>query len=137
MTQEPTAPPGWYPDVNATGTERWWDGSRWTDHVRTVPATAILPPGAVKPNDYLVWTVLTTILCCLPIGAVGIYFSVQVGKRWAEGDLAGAEQNSRTARTLAIVSAAIAIIVVVAYLVFVIAVLGTSSMKPDVPSNAI
>ncbi|MFE7463185.1 DUF2510 domain-containing protein [Streptomyces sp. NPDC057499] len=39
-----TSPPGWHPDPGYTGTgpvyERWWDGSRWTDHLRIPPAVA-------------------------------------------------------------------------------------------------
>ncbi|MGW4482054.1 DUF2510 domain-containing protein [Rhodococcus triatomae] len=30
MTQH-TPPEGWYPDPNGAPTQRWWDGSRWTD----------------------------------------------------------------------------------------------------------
>lgn len=26
-------PPGWYDDPNGPG-ERWWDGTRWTEHHR-------------------------------------------------------------------------------------------------------
>ncbi|MFF9349247.1 DUF2510 domain-containing protein [Streptomyces sp. NPDC014734] len=40
MTQ--TSPPGWHPDPGHTGIgplhERWWDGNRWTDHLRVPPA---------------------------------------------------------------------------------------------------
>ncbi|HWC10756.1 MAG TPA: DUF2510 domain-containing protein [Acidimicrobiales bacterium] len=32
----PPAPPGWYPEPG-TGTLRWWDGGRWTDHRHAAP----------------------------------------------------------------------------------------------------
>jgi len=31
----PAPPPGWYPE--AFGAQRWWDGSRWTDHRHAAP----------------------------------------------------------------------------------------------------
>lgn len=49
MTQ--ATPPGWYPDPGQTSdgpaTERWWDGSTWTDRIRPAgPAGAVWgPPG--------------------------------------------------------------------------------------------
>ncbi|WP_407700005.1 DUF2510 domain-containing protein [Streptomyces liliiviolaceus] len=30
-----TTPPGWYRDPSAPDTERWWDGTAWTEHRRT------------------------------------------------------------------------------------------------------
>jgi len=35
----PGPPPGWYPDPGGAATQRWWDGSRWTEHVQ-----ALAPP---------------------------------------------------------------------------------------------
>ncbi|MGO8859649.1 MAG: DUF2510 domain-containing protein [Acidimicrobiales bacterium] len=28
-----TVPPGWYADASGQNRLRWWDGSRWTEHV--------------------------------------------------------------------------------------------------------
>lgn len=38
------------------------------------------------------------------LGIIGLVFSLQVSSRWAYGDVAGAEQASRTARILVIIS---------------------------------
>ncbi|MGC3005579.1 DUF2510 domain-containing protein, partial [Streptomyces sp. G35A] len=58
MTQ--ATPPGWYPDPGQTNdgpaTERWWDGTAWTDQVRPVgsaaawgPPVAGIAPGPAYP----------------------------------------------------------------------------------------
>lgn len=31
--QEAGPPPGWYPHPSMAGTQRYWDGAAWTDHV--------------------------------------------------------------------------------------------------------
>ncbi|GGD69494.1 DUF2510 domain-containing protein [Microbacterium murale] len=39
------APAGWYPD--GSGSERYWDGSAWTDQLRTPASALALPPAPV------------------------------------------------------------------------------------------
>ena len=39
-----TTPPGWHPDPQVPGQNRYWDGNQWTD--QTAPAT---PGGPVPP----------------------------------------------------------------------------------------
>jgi hypothetical protein len=56
------------------------------------------------PN-YLVWSILTTLFCCLPAGIVSIVFAAQVNSKLAAGDYAGAMQASKNAKIWAIVSA--------------------------------
>ena len=68
-------------------------------------------PGMRKPDNYLVWTILSTVLCCIPVGAVGIYYSSQVDSAWNRGDYSGAMRNSENAKTYAIISACIGIVV--------------------------
>lgn len=46
-------PPGWYRDPSYPLSERWWDGTAWTDHRRTPePGPGSLPgPGPVAASS--------------------------------------------------------------------------------------
>ena len=83
-------------------------------------------PGTPPPN-YLVWAILTTVLCCLPLGVVSIVFSTQVNSKWALGDVTGAQDASAKARKFAIWSAIAWAIVVVLYVIFFVLLAGMSS----------
>lgn len=80
------------------------------------------PPGGQEIPNYLVWSILTTIFCCQPFGIVSIVFAAQVNAKQAQGDIAGALDSSKKAKTWAIASAVSAGVL---YLVFgAIAIVG-------------
>ena len=78
------------------------------------------PAGSPPPN-YLVWAILSTIFCCLPLGIASIVFAAQVNGKYAAGDVAGAQESSRKAKQFAIWSAVIGVVVGALYAVAVVA----------------
>ena len=52
-----------------------------------------------KIDNNLALAIVVTVLCCLPFGIVGIVYAAQVNARAQGGDIAGAEESARKART--------------------------------------
>jgi Interferon-induced transmembrane protein len=86
--------------------------------------------GAPPPNN-LVWGILSTVLCCLPLGIPSIVFATQVNTKWAAGDVAGAQDASDKARKFAIWAAIAGIIGGVLYAIFFFFVLGAAVQNGD------
>ncbi|MBQ5834621.1 MAG: CD225/dispanin family protein, partial [Bacteroidaceae bacterium] len=61
-------------------------------------------PTGQCPDNYLVWTILTTILCCWPLGIPGIVYATKVEKLWRAGDSAGAQQAAEQAKMWCFIS---------------------------------
>jgi hypothetical protein len=55
-----------------------------------------------RPANYLVFAILVTCFCCLPLGVVGIVYSVQVESRYNVRDFAGAANASAKAKNFSI-----------------------------------
>jgi hypothetical protein len=72
-----------------------------------------------KPDNYLVWAILTTILCCLPLGIVSIVYSSKVDGQYNSGDFAGAQDSANKAKNFAMWAAISGVIIVVLYLILV------------------
>lgn len=62
-----------------------------------------------KPDNYLVWAILSTFLCCLPLGAVAIVKSTKVDNLWLSGNHAEAIQASQSAKQWALISAGVGV----------------------------
>jgi len=79
-------------------------------------------PIGTPPENYLVWAILSTIFCCLPLGIVSIVKSTKVKELWAQGDTQGALQASKEAKKWAIYAAIAQVIVYV--ILIILSVLG-------------
>jgi hypothetical protein len=84
-------------------------------------------PAGTPPPNYLVWAILSTVLCCLPLGIASIVFAAQVNGKYQSGDIAGAQESSRKAKQFAIWSAVAGLVVAVLYIVLIVAVSAGSS----------
>jgi len=79
------------------------------------------PPPQNIPN-YLVLSILATLIscatCCIPIGAVGLFFSTQVNSKLAAGDVAGAMAASKNAKLWSIIAIGVGIAAFVVGMIF-------------------
>ncbi len=69
-------------------------------------------PMGQKPQNYLVFSILSTLLCCLPLGVAAIVFSSQVNSKYAAGDFHGAMVASEKAKKFTIASAVGGLVVI-------------------------
>jgi hypothetical protein len=70
-------------------------------------------PQMQKPDNLLVWSILATVLCCLPTGIVAIIYSNKVNNLWDTRDYAGAQEAANTAKTWCFVSLGLGIVAIV------------------------
>ncbi|WP_329044367.1 CD225/dispanin family protein [Amycolatopsis sp. NBC_01488] len=75
------------------------------------------------PDSNLVWGILTTVLCCLPLGIVSIVKASQVNTLWFQGFHAEAHRAADEARKWAMWSAISAGVLIALYLAFILVML--------------
>lgn len=73
------------------------------------------PPAGQQPDNYLVWSILVTLFCCLPLGIVAIVKSTQVSGLWAQGRYAEAQAAADSAKKFVMWSVIAGVIVIVIY----------------------
>lgn len=113
MTDIPPPPPGNYPPPPPPG---------------AFPPPGGPVPGGAQPDNNLVWAILSTVLCCLPLGIVAIIKSTQVSGLWTSGRYAEAQQAADDAKKFAMWGAIAGAIGIVLYLIFFV-VMGAASFS--------
>ena len=78
------------------------------------------------PENNLVWAILCTVLCCLPLGVVSIIKATQVNTLWAQGSYTEAYKAAEDAKKFALWGALSQVVIIMAYLFFVFVVFGGS-----------
>jgi hypothetical protein len=74
-----------------------------------------------KPDNYLVWAILCTVLCCLPLGIVSIVYSAKVDGLYRSGEYEEAQEAADKAKKYAMYGAISGVIVGVIYFAIIIA----------------
>lgn len=57
------------------------------------------------PDNNMAWAILSTVLCCLPLGIVSVVKASNVNTLWAQGQYAAAQQAAEDAKKFAMWSA--------------------------------
>jgi ABC-type sulfate transport system permease component len=86
-----------------------------------MPPGSYQQPGGPPPPNYLVWAILATIFCCLPLGIPAIVFASQVNSKWQTGDFSGAQEASRKAKQFSLWSTIAGVVVGVLYALLIVA----------------
>jgi hypothetical protein len=114
-----------------------WQGQQpaWQGQPPGYPAAQPGWPGQREPDNYLVWAILSTVLCCLPLGIVSIVYSTKVSGLWAQGRFGEAQAASNNAKKWAIISAVVGVVayvigVILWFVIFAVAVSTIPSTTP-------
>lgn len=99
--QFPPPGPGGYPQQGGYGYQ---------------PGPPMYPYGR-PPDNNLVYGLVATIICCMPLGIVSIVKATRVNSLWAQGRFEESHRAARSARTWAIWSAVAAVFVLASYVV--------------------
>jgi hypothetical protein len=122
MTEYPPPPPGNYPPPPPG------------NYPPPPPPSGPGGPGgyggapAGPPDNNLVWGILVTVLCCLPLGIVSIVKATQVSGLYGQGRYAEAQQAANDAKKFAMWGAIAGVVVAVIYLIFTL-VVGASAFS--------
>ena len=83
---------------------------------------------ACKPDSNLVWAILVTTLCCMPLGVVAIVKAASVDSLWAAGSYAEARKAAQDAGKWAAVSAICGLVIVLCYMLYMMTIIAVAAL---------
>ena len=72
-----------------------------------------------KPNNYLALSIITTVMCCMPLGVVSLIKSTQVDGLYNSGKYQEAEETSKSAKNWAMAGIISTVVFFVLYILFI------------------
>jgi hypothetical protein len=69
------------------------------------------------PDNHMIWAILCTLFCCLPLGIISIINAAKVDSLYRTGDYEGAYKAAEDAKKYALWGAIPAAIIVVIYII--------------------
>ncbi len=75
------------------------------------------------PDNHMVWAILSTVLCCMPLGIVAIIKAAKVEQLWYQGFHAEAQKAADDAKKWSIYSAICVGIIIAVYIIIMIIIL--------------
>lgn len=79
------------------GMAQWLPAGEVSELANLFTDTPPTPP-TPKPENWLIWAILSTVLCCLPLGVVSIIYATKVDNLWNSGQQEEAIKASNMAR---------------------------------------
>lgn len=95
------------------------------------------PQKPINGTPYLVFAIISTLLCCLPLGIVAIVYASRINSLQRNGDYAGAQNAAKKAKLFTIIGTVAALVVTIFYIIFAV-VIGISDYDDnDSVSNVV
>ncbi|KAG9465987.1 hypothetical protein GDO78_017386 [Eleutherodactylus coqui] len=106
----PAYPPQYYPNQVAPGPQPVvYQPVQYAVPVVTVPPVMGAGLGPTY-DDYMCWSIVSLLCCCLPIGVAALIFSCKTQDANARQDLNSARSYSSTARTLNLIAVVLGVL---------------------------
>lgn len=82
------------------------------------PPVDNIPP--LKPDNWLWQSIVATLLCCMPLGVVGIIYAVRVNSLYFSGNYQESERMAQKAKMWTLISAGIALLYYIMWIIMLV-----------------